>query len=374
MADCRRLSGVDVSSGDVATSGTPADPAALISIRVVVVTWEGAHLLRPCLDALLGQTVPRAEMEIVVVDNASTDDTEGLMAREYPELVVRRSRSNLGFAGGANLGLEGFEGDFVALVNNDATLAPDAIEQMRAVLEAPGAELVAAVTAKVVLAGTYRPGSTHERDRRGALTDGHRWFIPVEPGTPDGLRLLNSTGNIVRKDGTGGDRGWLERDTTSVAGEDVFGFCGGAALLRRKALDDVGPFDSGLFLYYEDTDLSWRLRSRGWQIRYAPEAVATHLHAASSGTTSPMFRYYNTRNSLIVFTRHAPISVVALSALRQCIGFALSAAHHPGSPLTRARARALLDFARALPRALHDRRRLWRSATVSRRTVATYLC
>jgi N-acetylglucosaminyl-diphospho-decaprenol L-rhamnosyltransferase len=338
------------------------------SIRAVVVSWNGEHLLRSCLDALAAQTVGPDELEIVVVDNASTDDTLTVLKREYPDVFVVRSTTNVGFAGGANLGLRGFEGDFVALVNNDATLEPDALAQMRATLEAPGAGRVAAATARILLAGTYRPAPV--MSAQGVLTAGRAAYEPTGSDAEPGVRLVNSTGNVVHRNGTGGDRSWLEREDVEHDAPDVFGFCGGASLLRRSALDDVGVFDPTLFLYYEDTDLSWRLQSRGWHVRYVASAGATHIHAASSNSSSPLFRYYNTRNSLIVFTRHAPAEVVVRSVVRQFLGLARSAVRDPADDLTRARGRALRDYLAAAPKALRDRRRLWSRATVSRRAVA----
>lgn len=315
-------------------------------VRVVVVSWQGVHLLPACLDSLLAQSW--TDLEVVVVDNASTDGTAELLREHYPQVDVIRSSVNLGFAGGVALGTQDETADYLVLLNNDATFAPDAVEQLVRAMEAPDATRVGAVTAKVVLA-----------EDGGA------------PGTP---ARLNSTGNVVGRDGTGSDRDWLAIEGTEVGGRDVFGFCGGAALLRTSALREVGGFDPSLFLYYEDTDVSWRMRAHGWTVRYEPRAVALHRHAASSGVDSPVFRYYNTRNSLIVFTRHAPGAVVLGSAVRQLLGLLRAALRDgPTSGTTRARARALGHWVRRLPRTLGERRTLWAHVPVPRRVVARYL-
>src|SRR5690606_30035179 len=88
------------------------------------------------------------------------------------------------------------------------------------------------------------------------------------------------------------------------------------------ALDDVGLFDESLFLYYEDTELSWRLRRRGWTVRHVPDAVTVHDHAASSGTGSAFFLDHNERNRLLVALIHAPWGVV-LRALTRAAGRAV---------------------------------------------------
>ena len=310
----------------------------------MVVTWNGAHLLEPCLSSLLAQQV-REPMEVLLVDNASTDGTADLVGRLFPTVRVVRADRNLGFAGGAALGAAGFRGDFVVLLNNDATFAPDAVQALVDCARAPGHERVGAVTAKVLL------------DSGGS-----------------GPALVNSTGGVVTAAGTGADRDWLVPDGHESTEPDVFGFCGAAALLRRAALDDVGSFDPELFLYYEDTDLSWRLRAGGWAVRYEPRAVAHHRHASSSDTESPLFRYQNTRNSLTVFARHAPWRVVLLSLLRQTAGWLRSClAQGPAHPLSRARARGLWHAVRRTPRTLRERRGIWRGARTPRRVVARYL-
>lgn len=340
----------------------------------MVVSWNGAHLLPDCLDSLLAQSVAD-DLEVVVVDNASEDGTASLLAESYPKVVVVRSESNLGFAGGADLGLAGFGGAFVALLNNDATFAADAIERMVSVLKQPGNERVGAITAKILLAGTYRleDGPTQHAAPTGSFKRDDGWLVPTDPDFPGAIHVLNSTGNVVTRRGTGADRDWLRTEGQESRDIEVFGFCGGAALLRTAAVSEVGGFDRELFLYYEDTDLSWRLRSGGWTIQYCESATAHHLHAASSGSASPLFRYYNTRNSLVVFGRHAPAGLVARSFGRQLVGWAVAAVgrSEPRS-VTLARRQALSAFARRLPRTLRERNR-WRIAPVSRAEVARLL-
>jgi len=350
--------------------GTPPQAP---QVRAVVVSWNGAHLLPACLDSLLAQTV--TDLEIVVVDNASDDGTSTMLAQRYPGVVVVRSEVNLGFAGGADLGLTGFTGRFIALLNNDATFAVDAVERMISVLERPGNEKVGAVTAKILLAGSYRleRGPSQDSAPTGSFRRDDGWLVPTDVSSPGTIQVVNSTGNVATRRGTGMDRDWLRTDGSESLAVDVFGFCGGAALLRKAALNEVGVFDRKLFLYYEDTDLSWRLRAGGWTIQYCREAIASHLHAASSDRASPLFRYYNTRNSLVVFARHAPVAVAAASFVRQLVG-CLLAFLRSSEPreVTAARVRGLAAFLHSLPRTLRERAR-WRSATVSRAEIARLL-
>lgn len=336
-----------------------------LRIRALVVTWQAVDLLPPCLDSLLAQHVPGAELEVVVVDNASTDGTRELLARDYPTVRVIASDRNRGFAGGVALGTADFDGDIVLLLNNDAEFAPDAAAHLVAALTAPGAERVAATTARIVLAGRYRRTDT----LTAGSPDGRSLWAPSTD--PDAVSLLNSTGNVVGRDGAGTDRDWLTPVGQEHSPAEVFGFCGGAAALRWSAAGAVGGFDPELFLYYEDTDLSWRLRAHGWDTRYVREAVAEHRHAASSGAASPLFRYYNSRNSLTVVTRHAPAPLVLRAWVRQSLGLARAVLHDGITPHTRARARGWGAAVRRLPRTLGERRRLWTDATRTRAQALT---
>jgi len=311
-------------------------------VRAVVVNWNGAHLLDDCLGSLLAQDLPPGALEIVVVDNASSDDSVAVLRDRFPTVEVVENTVNRGFAGGVDAGLTNLDAPYVVLLNNDATFAPDAISRLVEALEASDGAHAGAATAHILLT---------EPDEQGRT-------------------LVNSTGNVLTSAGSATDRDWLAVDGSISPERRVFGFCGGAALLRTSALAEVGTFDERLFLYYEDTDLSWRLRAAGWTVRYVEGAVAEHAHAASSDPTSAIFRYHNTRNSLVVVTRHAPVSMVARSVARQAAGTLRAAVRTGWSPTTRARARGLGAWLLRLPRTLHERRTMWRRAVVPRATVA----
>lgn len=332
----------------------------MLHIRALVVTWQAAHLLPPCLDSLLSQEIPGAQIEVVVVDNASTDGTGELLGRDYPTLRVIASSRNLGFAGGVALGTADFAGDVVLLLNNDAVLEPGAAAELVSHLTALGAERVAAATARILLAGRYRRTTTLTT----GSPDGHSLWEPTDD--PNGVTLVNSTGNVITRNGAGADRDWLVPADQEHSPAEVFGFCGGAAALRWSAVRAVGGIDAELFLYYEDTDLSWKLRAHGWETRYVHHAVAWHRHAASTDANSPLFRFYNSRNSLIVVTRHAPPVMVLRSWARQIAGLLRAMLHDGLSPHTRARARGIGAALRRMPRTLTERRRLWSDAIRTR--------
>jgi hypothetical protein len=129
----------------------------------------------------------------------------------------------------------------------------------------------------------------------------------VVPAAGPAVDVINNVGSVLTADGHGADRGYLEPDDGRYdAPSDVFAWCGAAVLLRREYLDDVGPMDDRLFVYYEDLEHAWRGRGRGWTYRSVPASVVHHVHAATTGEGSPLKLHHEERNRLLVLTRHAP--------------------------------------------------------------------
>lgn len=309
-------------------------------ITVVVVTWQGRDLVRRCLDSLRGQTEPH---RVVVVDNASTDGTAELLTARYPEADILRLQVNTGFAGGAQAGLDAVRTPYAALLNNDAAADPGWLAALTAALDAD--PRLAAATSRLLLA--------------------------------DGGRVNNAGGGLTAA-GYGYDIGLGEPDGPPYdrAGE-VFGFSGGAAALRMDAVRAAGGFARRLFLYYEDTDLSWRLRLAGWSTGYVPTALVHHLHSASTDQSSAGFAFHNERNRLLVLTRCAPAGVAARQlarfpvttaslALKRLLRRRLPAGHQFDTAL---RLRVFGSYLRLLPWAVRGRREVRRRSSVPRAAV-----
>jgi GT2 family glycosyltransferase len=245
-----------------------------VLLSAVVVNHRQPELLRACLRSL-AQALERVEgeTEIVVVDNASGVESVELVSREFPDVELVSLGENRGFGGGVNAGVERSRGEFVALVNNDATVDPDALAELVRVARAGGPE-VASVAAQMRFA-----------DR---------------PGT------INSAGIGVDRLGIVYDR-LLGEPVAASEHEpvEVFGASGGAALWRRSALTALGGFDARYFVYLEDADLAWRARMRGMRALYAPAAVVHHHHSATSGHASPFKYWWVGRNRVRLLARNA---------------------------------------------------------------------
>jgi hypothetical protein len=223
----------------------------------------------------------------------------------------------------------------------------------RAVLRIPVADSAPAETCELRLAAdgvtrlTARSARSEVELEVGREPDWHT--VPLG-GRP--FDVINNVGTVLAGDGYGADRGYLERDHGQYEmPESVFVWCGGAVLLTARYLADVGLFDEQLFLYYEDVDLSWRGRERGWRYRYVPESVVRHVHSAATVEGSPRFDYYNERNRLLTLTRHADRRTVAKALVRYLLVTGSYTRRDVVSPLLRGQAprpRAPLRRLRAL--------------------------
>ncbi|HKA94292.1 MAG TPA: glycosyltransferase family 2 protein [Acidimicrobiia bacterium] len=417
-------------------------------VRAVVVNYNGRDLTLECVRRLRATEWPADRFEIVLVDNASSDDVVATARAEWPDVRLVESDRNLGFGGGNNLALRDLEGvDAVALVNSDVLVEPGWLAPLaRALSHNP---TIGAACPKMLFASQFRDvelrSGTQRRgrgDRRrlgvrvsGARVAGedvwrdtqlvegfwgpelgtepestYQWTsgravlrVPVTASTtaeecelrlagdaetvvtalsagrereldvgtepswhtiPLGGRpfdVVNNVGTVPTGDGYFADRGYLERDHGQYATpESVFAWSGGAVLLAVPYLADVGLFDEALFLYYEDVDLSWRGRERGWRYRYVPDSVVRHVHSASTQAGSPRFDYYNERNRLVTLTRHADRRTVAKALAKYLLATCSYARRDVVSPVLRGQAprpevplrrlRALGGYATALSR------------------------
>lgn len=246
----------------------PAPPR----VSVIIPNWNGAALLPVCLASLASQTF--RDFEIVVVDDASTDDSRELLRRDFPAARVVALNRRGGFAPAVNAGIREARGEILVLLNNDT--------------EADAAwltELVAAL-------GT--------NPLTGMAASKLRLFGEREK--------LHSAGDYYRIDGIPGNRGVWEVDRgqydTPEALPPLFGASAGAAAYRRALFQAVGLFDEGLGSYCEDVDLNWRARLAGFDCAYAPRAIVYHMVSASGGGARAS--YYVGRNFIAVLAKNYP--------------------------------------------------------------------
>jgi GT2 family glycosyltransferase len=197
------------------------------------------------------------------------------------------------------------------------------------------------------------------------------------PGGFPRTDVLNNVGGIVIGEGYGADRGYQEIDRGQYQRpEEVFTACGNGLAMRREVGEQLGWFDEDFFLYYEDTDLSWRARALGYAIRYVPDAVLRHLHSATSEEWSPLFVFHVDRNRLLMLTKNATARLAARAVLhyplttgsiflRACRQAVATRSRPPVRP-TLLRLRVTASYLRLLPRMLARRREIGERAVVGR--------
>lgn len=295
---------------------------------VVVVHGSPAATVAACVESLLAST--GVDVHILVVDNASPDCGAACAPwRQHEHVAVVTSARNNGFAAGVNQGLRRRRpGDLIMLLNDDATIAPDALARCAASLEAhPGA---IAVAPRVMLA--------NEPDR------------------------IDSIGVVVRPNGEAFNAFIGQPWTGQVAdGDEVLGPCFGAALFRPDAFEPqmVGPIDERYRLYYEDVDWGLRARRRGFTTVACTDAVVLHEHAASTRLLGEAARYELVqRNLLLCAAKNFPASFALRAWLSRLV------VHAKGVVTGPYRLQRLRSIARALlglPGVLVARRHLHRA-------------
>lgn len=232
-------------------------------VSVIIVNWNTYEDLRLCLSALLGQRV--VPLEIIVVDNNSSDGSAQNLAREFPSVRLIANQENLGFAAGCNQGLQISQGHYMLLLNPDTVPNPEAVQDMVRFLEANKA--AGAVGCQLVLHDGTTQITYSPFPNLWTYVVLHSLMGPVITGV---RRMAHVIGQHL---------GMHER----MSGPRRVGWLMGACLMvRRQVVEEVGPLDSTFFMYCEDTDWCKRMHDHGWQIYYLPSATIAHLHQRSS--------------------------------------------------------------------------------------------
>ncbi len=259
----------------------------LPTVSVVIVSYNVRRHLLATLRALLASQGPT--LEVIVVDNASSDGSAEAVVKEFPQVRMIRQAKNVGFGAANNVALRECRGLQVLLLNPDVIVEPTAIRELSEFLTAhPEA---GGVGPRLVLTN----GRPDRAARRAFPTP---WVAAMRFS---GLsRLFPRSPHVARY-----NLGYISADTV----HEIDSGSGACLLLQRSALDEVQFFDTDYFLYGEDLDLCFRLRASGWKTYYLPSAVATHARGASASQT-PQRSIYEFHNSMWLFyTKHYAASL-----------------------------------------------------------------
>ena len=236
---------------------------------MIVATWNGRALLAEALEGLNGQTLD--QFETIVVDDASDDDTVAWLGQTWPHVRLVALRRRRGLAHALNRGLEAAQGEYIALLNNDAVPDPDWLAALDAAFE--------------------------QSSEVGMLASRIRLFDVPE--------RLHAAGDFYTLGALPGNRGaWQQDGAPFDLPVEVFGASAAAAAYRRSLFEAIGQFDEELGMYCEDVDLDWRSQLGGFRCLYVPTATVRHRLSATAG--GPLASYLVGRNRILVAAMNLP--------------------------------------------------------------------
>ncbi len=251
----------------------------MTEISVIVLNWNGKHLLDDCLGSLRRQTYQ--DFETILVDNGSVDGSIDYVRCNFPEVNVLALPDNRGFTGGNIAGYKRSNGNLIVPLNNDTEASPNWLKEIQ------GASLA------YPEAGSFASKMMYfdQRDR----IENCGFDVGIEGATVD-----------LGRDQYDGPQ-WSQP-------REVFGACAGAAAYRRTMLEDVGFLDNDFFMTYEDVDLSFRAQLRGHSCVYVPGAIVYHRYRATNNKLPHRQVFYSQRNIEYVWAKNMPFALILRSA------------------------------------------------------------
>jgi len=257
-------------------------------ISVVVLCYNGVQLTLGCLESILKQDY--GNVEVVLVDNGSTDGTISLVTEKFPQARWVQNHQNLGYAMGNNKGIEyalASEAEAVFLVNNDTRLHETCISNLVKSLKADP---------KIGVIGPMV----------------YTW---------DGNKTISSAGGMVNwRMAYAANVGMGEKDAGQYQGRYVDFINGCGILVSREAIKRTGGLDPTFFMYWEETDWCLRVKKSGFEVYFEPAGEMEHKAPIVSTELGPTTLYYMTRNRFLFFYRHSPASIKPISLARALKG------------------------------------------------------
>ena len=258
----------------------------MMEVSVIIPNFNGIAFLDTVLNSLEGQSMN--DFEVILVDNGSTDGSCSFAAANYPWVHILELPDNFGFCRAVNEGIRASKAPYVLLLNNDTEVTENFVEEMLAAIKrhrnafSCGAKMV----------------QYHDRDR---LDDAGNYYCAL------GWSFARGRGRDIHA---------FEKE------EKIFAACAGAAIYRKKILDQIGLFDEEHFAYLEDVDIGYRARIYGYENWYAPEAVVYHVGSGTSGSRYNQFKTrYSSRNNVYLVYKNMPFLQILLNLPFLAAGF-----------------------------------------------------
>ncbi len=249
-------------------------------LSVIIVSWNVRALLRQALASLYASWGPRPGLEVIVVDNASTDGSAALVAADFPQVRLIANATNRGFTGGNNQGLDVARGDYLLVLNPDTEIIGDALQQLVDYLDAhPDVGMVGPQL--------LNPDGSVQSSRRRLPT------LPILFLESTWLQWL-APRRLLRR--------YYVADRPADREQPVDWITGAAMATRRAVWEQVGGFDEGFFMYSEELDWCRRIGAAGWRVVYLPSAQIIH-HEGKSSEQVVLARHIHFQTSKIRYTR-----------------------------------------------------------------------
>lgn len=257
-------------------------------VSVVIPNYNGMKYVKRCLDSLMVQSLE--DWEILFVDNGSQDGSRELVEREYPGVKVIPLPENMGFCRAVNEGIQASQAEYVVLLNNDTEAEPDFLEELYEGI----------------------------RRKNNAFSGGAMMLQFHDRGK------IDDAGNFYNAMGWAFARGKGKPEEKYRVEKKIFSSCGGAAIYRKKLVEELGYFDEEHFAYLEDTDLGYRALIAGYENWYFPKARVYHVGSGTSGSRYNQFKIrYSSRNNIYMLYKNMPFLQIVLNLPFLVLGFGI---------------------------------------------------
>lgn len=244
------------------------------TFSIIILNWNGENLIEDCIDSVLQSKYKN--IEVIVVDNASTDNSIEKL-KKYSEVIVIRNNSNIGYAAGNNVGYKAAKGDFIVTLNNDVVVDPGWLDM---------------------------PAVYFEKDPSiGIISCRQMQYYHTDK--IDGLyHILNPDLSIVP---FGMNQFYDPKCKRHSSPGYVLSANGGSAIYRRAVIEQTGGLDERFFAYLEEVDLCFQAFFRGWKCLYSPLSVVFHKGSVSFSKNMSTLYFYRERNRLLFMYKNLPL-------------------------------------------------------------------
>jgi GT2 family glycosyltransferase len=254
-----------------------AQPSSVPKTAVVILNWNTKKYLKEFLPEVIRYS-PGAE--IIVADNASTDDSVEFIRKNYPIVKIIINQKNEGFAGGYNEALKQVSGDYFVLLNSDVRVTKDWLKPLENLLD--NNLNIAAVQPKILT--YYQPDTFEYAGAGGGFID--KYGYPFCRG-----RIF----------------GTFEKDSHQYDDTiPVFWATGACMMIRSRVFNELGGFDAGFFAHMEEIDLCWRIHRKGYEVYYCGNSSVYHVGGGTLSKESPYKTFLNFRNNLLMIYKNLP--------------------------------------------------------------------